>query len=371
MGKSSRASSKPEFLSLAFADSYCCPSVQAANVCPGVKHVLLPRRSNASDLEIVCVMRQKIIGKSLNSYPAQLLKPSSLCVACILSSAAMLSGCAQTYPAAYPAPGGLPNAGLAGQPGAAQAAAGAGSVFAQQQTHPQLIELQKQVKQLDANNRDLTSQIAQAQQQAQAFRERSELLARQLEDATQQNKQLLASSQKYADQAKAMQASMTQMEESMRLRGGARLTANNSLNRTNISGLQISGAEIIPEGDSLRIRMSSDQLFAPGSSQLSPSASLTLDQVAGALVRSYPRQRVAVEAHTDTTAVPGGYQGLAQLASAQAQAVINYLARRGGVPTQQLSLSAHGPNRPIADNQSPDGRSQNRRIEIVVSPETY
>ena len=316
-------------------------------------------------------MRQKTLGVSLKSHPTQLLNSPTLRVAFVASLVAILSGCAQTYPAAYPAPGGLPNAGLAGQPGVPPATAGAGSVFAQQQTHPQLVELQKQVKQLDANNRDLTSQIAQTQQQAQAFKERSELLARQLEDATQQNKQLLASSQKYADQAKAMQASMTQMEESMRLRGGARLTANNSLSRSNFSGLQISGAEIIPEGDSLRIRMSSDQLFAPGANQLSPSASLTLDQVAGALVRSYPRQRVAVEAHTDTIAVPGGYQTLSQMASAQAQAVIDYLVRRGGVPTQQLSLSAHGPNRPIADNQSPTGRGRNRRIEIVVSPETY
>ena len=255
------------------------------------------------------------------------------------------------------------NPGLAGGPAPA-GALGPQSVFAQQQTSPQLIEFQRRVQQLDDNNRQLTTQLAQAQQQVQAFRERSDLLAKQLQDTTAQNKQLLAATQQIANQARGMQASMSR-------RGGARLTANNSFTG-NTTNLQISGARVIPEGNVIRIRVSADQLFAPGTAQLNPTAASILDQVANAITQRYPRQRVAIEGHTDAGQQYGGrYATPYQLAGAQAQAVMDQLARRNGLPSQQLFVVAHGPNHPIADNRSPAGRAENRRIEFVVYPETF
>ena len=50
---------------------------------------------------------------------------------------------------------------------------------------------------------------------------------------------------------------------------------------------------------------------------------------------------------------------------------IRYAVRRNGVPTQQLFVIAHGPNHPLADNQTPAGRAENRRIEFVVYPDTF
>ncbi len=271
-------------------------------------------------------------------------------------------------------PSGQPWPGAAGQmpaggamPGyaAGQAPlAGPASVFAGQQTAPQLMEYQRRVQQLDDNNRQLTTQLAQAQQQQQAFRERGDLLAKQLQDATTQNKQLLAASQQIASQAQGMQASMN-------MRGGARLTANNSVANSAV-GLQVAGAQVVPEGDLIRIRVPADQLFAPGTAQLNPAGATVLDQIAGALVRQYPRQRVGVEGHTDASQPYGGSFGTPyQLAGGQAQAVMDQLVRRNGIPMQQLFVAAHGPNHPLADNQSPAGRAENRRIEIVIYPETF
>jgi chemotaxis protein MotB len=50
---------------------------------------------------------------------------------------------------------------------------------------------------------------------------------------------------------------------------------------------------------------------------------------------------------------------------------MDQLVRRNGVPMQQLFVIAHGPNHPLADNQSPAGRADNRRIELVIYPETF
>ncbi|MFK7736647.1 MAG: flagellar motor protein MotB [Pirellulaceae bacterium] len=311
---------------------------------------------------------------------AKLVSTSTVTAA--LSLLVLLSqGCTRTpYPAGYPVPGQYPTAAAGAQPNPAfqagvQPPVGPASVYAGQQTSPQLVELKKRVQQLDETNRQLTTQVAQAQQQVQAFRERTDLLAKQLRDASEQNRQLLANTSQYANESLGMQASMRRMQESMRLRGGARLTANNSLSNSSQalnSGLQIAGAAVEADGDAIRIRIPADQLFSPGTAQLMPSASVVLDQVSNALLRNYSRRRVAIEGHTDAALpTPGAASSVYQIASSQAQAALDYLVRRGGVPSQQLFIVAHGPNYPRGNNQSPAGRAENRRLEIVVYPETF
>ena len=315
----------------------------------------------------------KLAGQLFSAVVHFCCAPARVAVTLVLICSALGSaGCTRNpYPVGYPgqypiptAPGTInqvtPNAPPpAGYPGAG--ALGSNS--------PQLLELQRRVQQLDDNNRQLTTQIAQAQQQTQAYRERADLLAKQLQDASNQNQQLLAAAKQYQNHAQGMQASMQQMQSSLTSRGGARLTANNSLSNS-AAGLQIAGAQIVPDGDLIRIRLPADQLFTPGSATPSSTSSMMLDQVAGALLRQYPRQRVGIEGHTDTMPLAGGATTY-QLASAQAQSVMDHLVRRSGVPSQQLFIIAHGPNHPIADNQSAVGRAENRRIEIVIYPETY
>ncbi len=229
---------------------------------------------------------------------------------------------------------------------------------------PQIADLQRRVQILDDTNRTLTTQLAQAQQQMQVARDRADLLAKQLQDTTGQLQQSLLAQRQTESQALGMQASMNK-------RGGAKLTANNSLPVTT-NAPQIPGARVIQDGDLVRIRIPADQLFGQGTAQLISSGSYLLDQVATSIGAQYGRQRVAVEGHTDTGPLYGGaFANPTQLAGAQAQAVIDQLIRRNNLPTQQLFVVAHGPNHPIGDNQTAAGRADNRRIEIVIYPETF
>jgi flagellar motor protein MotB len=259
----------------------------------------------------------------------------------------------------YPPPPGYPNPGFPGTFPTAANPTGPQSVYAGGQVSPQLVELQRRAQELDANNRQLTSQLAQMQQQTNVYRERADLLAKQLEDATRQNSQLLASVQQYADQARSMQASMS-------ARGGAKLTANNSLAGA-AGSMQIPGAQVLTEGNSIRVRAASDQMFAPGTLQLTPVAITILDQFGSLVARQYPRQRIAVEAHTDASNPAASYQ----TSTAQAQAVASYLTQRSGLLPQQLLVTGQGANRPIGDNNTPAGRAENRRIELVIYPEGF
>ena len=278
------------------------------------------------------------------------------------------------------------------------AAVGAVPNYAQ----PQLAELERRVQQLDMNNRQLTTQLAQSQQLMQVSRDQANLLQKQLQDTTSQLQQTLLANKDLQGQARGLQASMT-------ARGGATLRPNTSAppNVTTPMGAaplgaipqavpignnsapvgqpplgqmasaplghpQVPGAVVFSEGSVIRIRVPADQLFAPGTGQLNPAAYQVLDNVATAILRNYPKQRVAIEGHTDSGNLTGGtYATQYQLATSQAQAVMDQLVRRNTLPTQQLAVVAHGPNFPRGDNQSPAGRAENRRIEFVVYPETF
>lgn len=284
---------------------------------------------------------------------------SWLCCLCSLWLVAL--GCNRNP---YP---GMPYAGL--QPGGALGQvnpqlAGMGPLMQQPAVNPQLMQMQQQLRQYEEMNRTLTTQLAQAQQQAQLANDKSNLFQRQLQDYTSQVQQLAATNRQLESQAQGMQASISK-------RGGAKLTANNSL-PVSTRGFQVPGATVSQDGGLIRIRIPADQLFAQGSAQILAYGSSILDQTATAITSQYPRQRIGIEGHTDDGPLYGGvFANSFQLASAQSQAVMDQLVRRNRLPPQQLFVMAHGPNHPIGDNQTAAGRADNRRIEIVVYPETY
>ena len=97
-----------------------------------------------------------------------------------------------------------------------------------------------------------------------------------------------------------------------------------------------------------------------------------LDRISETLKRSYTRQRIAIEGHTDNSPLYGGaFSTNHQLAAAQSNAVLEHFTRRNQMPVSQLFTLNHGDNYPVADNQSPANRSTNRRIEFVIYPETF
>lgn len=235
----------------------------------------------------------------------------------------------------------------------------------------QLAERERQIKLSDENNRQLTTQLAQSQQQTQLHKERADLLQRQLQDTSNQLQQSRVASVQSTQQFRGL-ADRVQMDQSLQeRRGGAKLTANTS-SKIGSEPLRELGYVVENEGGVLRLRVPADQLFQPGTSQLSPSASGILDRISETLKRSYGRQRIAIEGHTDNSPLYGGtFSTNHQLAAAQSNAVLEHLTRRNQMPIVQLFTLNHGDNYPIADNQSPASRAANRRIEFVVYSESF
>ncbi|MGA8368405.1 MAG: OmpA family protein [Candidatus Acidiferrales bacterium] len=107
-----------------------------------------------------------------------------------------------------------------------------------------------------------------------------------------------------------------------------------------------------------------DVLFDTGKSTLHQDAREKLAQISGILL-AYPDLRIAVEGHTDSV----GSDDMNQTLSEQrANSVRDYLAREN-VPTTSMTSQGFGKTRPIATNDTAEGRQQNRRVELVVSGE--
>ena len=101
--------------------------------------------------------------------------------------------------------------------------------------------------------------------------------------------------------------------------------------------------------------------FDSTTAQLAPTSTATLDSVA-AVLNEHPTAQIVLDAHTDNVGGPAGNRALSQN---RADAVKAALVSRG-VAADRISTLGVGQDRPIAANDSEEGRAQNRRTEIVV-----
>ncbi len=124
----------------------------------------------------------------------------------------------------------------------------------------------------------------------------------------------------------------------------------------------------------LVISLSGDAYFPPGSARLRPETMEVLKKVAGIIKNLH--NFVRVEGHTDSSPIPiegvrEGYETNWELSSARAVNVVRYLSEEEGVNPKELSSVAFSQYRPIDDNNIPEGRAYNRRVDIVILKEQF
>ena len=105
--------------------------------------------------------------------------------------------------------------------------------------------------------------------------------------------------------------------------------------------------------------------FGSGESAIDPAHGALLQQV-GDAVEVFPRSLVVVEGHTDSY---GGDVSNMALSRSRAEAVGEYLSAELGVPSFRVSAVGYGETRPIANNETAQGRARNRRIDVRIEPQ--
>jgi chemotaxis protein MotB len=111
-------------------------------------------------------------------------------------------------------------------------------------------------------------------------------------------------------------------------------------------------------------------LFDSGKAILRRSAYPVLDRVAQVL-QEVQDQPVGVEGHTDNVPIKvSGWADNDALSLARAQAVVDYLVTKRGMDSGRITAIGYGESRPIASNDTADGRQKNRRVELIILPQS-
>jgi chemotaxis protein MotB len=120
----------------------------------------------------------------------------------------------------------------------------------------------------------------------------------------------------------------------------------------------------------IRVRMSSDLLYSSGSIELTPQGRAALDKVAPQLQQS-AAQNFQIDIVGNTDNVPIGNELISryptnwELAAARATVVVRHLQQQGVDPSKLEAIS-NGQYHPVASNDSPAGRAQNRRTDLLL-----
>jgi outer membrane protein OmpA-like peptidoglycan-associated protein len=113
--------------------------------------------------------------------------------------------------------------------------------------------------------------------------------------------------------------------------------------------------------DRLLVGMTGETAFEVDSDQIKPGFYSTMDKISG-VVNKYGKTRLDIAGHTDNTGSAAHNQDLSER---RAASVESYMLGANVYPTR-MSSSGYGKNRPIASNDTEDGRRQNRRVDITI-----
>ena len=127
--------------------------------------------------------------------------------------------------------------------------------------------------------------------------------------------------------------------------------------------LEGTGVSVTREGNNITLNMPGNITFASNSADLNQQFFGVLDSVA-LVLKEYNKTVVEVAGHTDST---GSRQLNQSLSERRASTVANYLAGRG-IDSKRFIIVGAADTHPVATNATPEGRAQNRRVELTIVP---
>jgi outer membrane protein OmpA-like peptidoglycan-associated protein len=218
---------------------------------------------------------------------------------------------------------------------------------------------------------------------AVSAREEADRKKHEAEAAARQAQGAQANAEADADRNRAAAAAADQQAQQARS-AQATAEADSDRNRAAAASSDMQAAQAIHDREELRAKLlaqfnliletrdtarglvvnMSDVLFDSGQFTLRPQAREKLAKISG-IVLAYPTLLLAVEGNTDSVGTEEFNQTLSEK---RAESVRSYLTKEG-VPEASTTAAGFGKTRPIASNDTADGRQQNRRVELIVSGE--
>lgn len=235
----------------------------------------------------------------------------------------------------------------------------------------QITDLEQKLASGSASSQE---EITKLQKQASELEANTARIAKERELLLQQQSQLTANLEQERQRLKAEEADKARLEQE-------RLAKEEEITRLTRTQEELSKSlqDEIAKGnitiqqvrDRLTINMVDRVLFDSGQAQVKPAGIKVLKQVADVL-KTVTDKQIRIEGHTDNVPISSKLQDRFktnwELSTARATTVVRYLIDQGGVDRQYLSAVGYADTRPQTSNDTEEGRSSNRRIEIVLYP---
>jgi outer membrane protein OmpA-like peptidoglycan-associated protein len=237
---------------------------------------------------------------------------------------------------------------------------------AELRAHEEAARLQAELQARQADQRAAEEREKALQAQLEAERQRSADMQRKAEVDTlkaqleEQTRAAEAARQAAAEQSAKLEEARKQ-EEARRMAAEAEAQKQQQAQADLVARLQELEKSTKVEARGIVVTLPGNIYFATNRSNLKPSVRERLADIGKALA-SAPDRHVLIEGHTDSTG-PAAYNlKLSELRAASVKTVLV----ANGVSPDRIETQGYGETKPVADNSTPAGRSQNRRVEIIV-----
>ncbi|MDX2052466.1 MAG: OmpA family protein [Polyangiaceae bacterium] len=239
-----------------------------------------------------------------------------------------------------------------------------------------MVAAQREAQELDEAYKELQDKLRASAQKHAAD---TELTLREKQEALKRaNEELADKGSKLSDAAKALaaqEAELKKRQAELEAKSTQLATTASELEREKAARLEAEKraaealaslkeiAKIKEEKRGMVITLEGAVLFTTGKATLIPIARTKLGQVAAVLKQQEDKKRITVEGHTDSV---GSDQNNQRLSQERADSVREFLVSQG-IDPQKITAIGKGEAEPVAENTTPEGRANNRRVEIIIN----
>ncbi len=173
---------------------------------------------------------------------------------------------------------------------------------------------------------------------------------------------------KLVDEINASNKYIKQLVDAKSKSDSLNLALTNKLTRS-LSKSELADVDVQVLKGVVYISLNDNMLYKSGSYEISPAAAETLGKIAK-IITDYKEYEVLVEGNTDDVPIhQTNIRNNWDLSALRASSVVQELQNKYGVSPKRLTAGGRGEYNPIADNETPEGRSMNRRTQIIITPQ--
>ena len=221
-----------------------------------------------------------------------------------------------------------------------------------------------ELKEAQTNVANLNTRINDAQQELRDQKRANKELQKALSESINQGG---ANISKLVDEINASNKYIKQLVEAKSKSDSLNMALTNKLTKS-LSKEELKDVDVQVLKGVVYISLNDNMLYKSGSYEISPKAAETLSKIAK-IITDYSDYEVLVEGNTDNVPISKtNIRNNWDLSALRASSVVQELQNKYGVNPSRLTAGGRGEYNPVADNATQEGRSKNRRTQIIITP---